>query len=778
MIITKSWLQEFIDVSNLSVDDICKTLNSIGLEVDSVNKIAVPKGVVIGQVKECEKHPDADKLSVCQVSIGVGKTEQIVCGAKNVREGLYVPVATIGCVLGEGETPQERGQFKIKKSKLRGVESNGMLCSSTEIGLPKMNDGILELDNSIGDLVVGKELGEYDLLSDDIIEIELTANRGDCLSIHGVARELSAYYKLKIHDIDKHEDEHTLGIGQVLTVESDKDIESSFVYKGGSLDNFKLPVLQKIRAAIVNTYEECEVTTLKNYVTHSTGVLLNVYNTDFAQMQTLYINKDENGFDTVSNGDKKSTVGIDVKEFDAKGRDIIIETSYIEPESLAQRVFDTKIKTSDIFYRSSRGSEPAIHMGMDYFCSMVSEYGGSILKGNKYFTDEFVNLNIDIDFAKVDAIVGQHVDKFEIESILQQLGFKINNRTDNVLNALIPQFRHDIKNIADITEEIVRIIGIDNIKAKPLAIDEVNRINKASLDLIRKNDIRAKAISTGFFETLTYVFSSREVLEKYGFDVIEDKKDVLNPITNELNTLRTTILTNLIEAVSNNTKHGFKKIAFFENGTIFNAKREESKSLAFIFSGNKEVESISNSGKPEDIDFFEFAAKISSVIGKFELEPIKECANKLIHPYQNGEVIINGEAVGYISKLHPLVSKEYDINDSTFICEVDFDKINSDLIKAQDISKFQSSRRDLSLVVPKSLQFKEIKDVINSLKIEDIKQFNLIDVYSDEKLGENESLTIRFVLQSDTKTYEDEDITKIMDLILSSLEKKLDITLR
>ncbi len=770
MIITKSWLQEFIDISKISVEDICKTLNSIGLEVDSVNKITVPKGVVIGQVKECVKHPDADKLSVCQVAIGVGQQVQIVCGAKNVAEGQYVPVATIGCVLGE--------DFKIKKSKLRGVESNGMICSSTEIGLSKMNDGILELDNSIGDLVIGKELSEYPLLNDDVIEIELTANRGDCLSIHGVARELSAYYKLKINEFDIHEDEHTLGIGQVLTVETDKDLEASLIYKGGSLENFKLPVLQKIRAGIIDTYKDCEISTLKNYVTHSTGVLVNVYNANFEEMQTLYIKKDENGFDTVSNGEKKSTIGIEVKDYEQSGKDIIIEASYMEPDTLSQRVFDTKVKTGDVYYRSSRGSEPAIGSGMDYFCSMISEFGGSILKGNKNFSDEFVNQTIDIDFAKVDAIVGQHVDKFEIENILQQLGFKINNRAENVLNVSIPQFRHDIKNIADITEEIVRIIGIDNIDAKPLAIDEVNRVNRTSISLIKRNEIRAKAVSNGFFETLTYVFSSRETLEKYGFDIIDEAKDVLNPITNELNTLRTSILTNLIEAVSNNTKHGFKKIAFFENGTVFDKDRNEKKSLAFIFSGDKEIESISNSGKPEAIDFFEFAAKVSSVIGKFELEPMSELSNKLIHPYQNGKIIIDGEVIGYISKLHPVVSKEYDISDSTFICEVDFDKIKSDLIKAQDISKFQSSRRDLSLVVPKSLDYKEIKDVIRSLDIEDIKQFNLIDVYSDEKLGENESLTIRFVLQSDTKTYEDEDITKIMDQILTSLEKKLNITLR
>ena len=189
MIVTRTWLEEFVNISKITTDDICKTLNSIGLEVDSVEKVRIASGVVVGKVLEKEKHPDADKLNVCQVDIG-SETVQIVCGAKNVDAGQYVPVATVGCKLSP--------DFKIKKAKLRGVASHGMICSSTEIGLPKLNDGILELDDSIGELVIGKELSEYKLLNDDIIEIELTANRGDCLSINGVARELCAFYNIPL----------------------------------------------------------------------------------------------------------------------------------------------------------------------------------------------------------------------------------------------------------------------------------------------------------------------------------------------------------------------------------------------------------------------------------------------------------------------------------------------------------------------------------------------------------------------------------------------------
>ncbi|MDD2639584.1 MAG: phenylalanine--tRNA ligase subunit beta, partial [Arcobacteraceae bacterium] len=243
MIVTRTWLQEFIDISKTSTDEICKTLNSIGLEVDSVSKIAVPSGVVIGKVLEKSKHPDADKLNVCLVDIG-NEVVQIVCGAKNVDEDQYVPVATVGCDLGN--------DFKIKPAKLRGVPSNGMICSSTEIGLPKLNDGILVLDNSIGELILGKELNAYTAFNDDIIEIDLTANRGDCLSINGIARELSTCYNLPLFEEEKSLNYNEFGIGQVLEIECASNIDSSLIFKAANFASLKLPLLYKIRLALID----------------------------------------------------------------------------------------------------------------------------------------------------------------------------------------------------------------------------------------------------------------------------------------------------------------------------------------------------------------------------------------------------------------------------------------------------------------------------------------------------------------------------------------------
>ncbi len=774
MIVTKQWLNEYIDILDISTEDICSALNSIGLEVDSVSKISIPKGVVVGKVLEVVKHPDADKLNICQVDIG-SKIEQIVCGAKNVAVNQFVPVATVGAVLGE--------DFKIKKAKLRGVESNGMICSSTEIGLAKVNDGILELDDSIGELIIGKEFSSYPLVNDEIIEIELTANRGDCLSIFGVARELSTYFSLPLAKLDVKIETNNKGIGQVLEVNYDGSCESNLVYKAADITNFSLPLLYTLRVAIVMDLKKTDIERSVNYITHATGVILNVYTKAIAThkdngMISLNITKDKDGFDIVLGKVPLSTVGIDLGAITDMSDEVIIEASYRSPDELAQKVFDTKKKTADIYYKTSRGSEPNLYFGIDSIITFLSKNGSLIYNGSKDFINNISENIITVNIDTINNIIGQEIGKSKISTILLSLGFELKSSTTDTLTLLIPPFRHDIKNIADITEEIVRIIGIDNIESKPLLIQEISRENKTSIQLELKNHLRTKAIANRFFETVTYVFTNKELLTKYGFDTVADKKDILNPIVNELNTFRTTLALNLVQAVSSNVKQGFKSIAFFEYGTVFDKNRVESKKLSFIFSGYKENEMVHNGAKPLKIEFFDFAQKISNIVGDFTIEPLKNMPNEFIHPYQSGNIILNNTIVGIIYKLHPSVAKDFDIDDDTFIAEIDFDKLSCDTIFAKDISKFQSSKRDLSIVAPKDMQYKKIKSLITKLNIKEIIQFNLIDIYNDKTLGENESLTIKFVLQSDEKTMDEEFINNIMDKIVKELNEKLNINLR
>jgi phenylalanyl-tRNA synthetase beta chain len=776
MIVTRQWLQEHIDISKISTQSMCNALNSIGLEVDSTKRILIPNHVVVGFVKACEKHPDADKLTVCQVDIGT-KIEQIVCGAKNVREGIYVAVAAVGAVLGE--------DFKIKKAKLRGVESNGMLCSSTELDLPKINDGIMELDLSIGKLIIGKELNEYSLLNDETIEIELTANRGDCLSINGVARELSTYFNIPMTNIDAIVTSNNKGIGQIFDINYDMNCESNLIYKAASIKDFKLDLVHILRAATISQLKETDIETAAAYATHASGVLMNVYTKSItapkeesSKLFKLNVKKDKDGFDTVTGKVLLSTIGIETGTITDLNDEVIIEASYTNPEHLAQNVFEKNKKTGDIYYKASRGSEPTLENGIDTIITLLSQNGATIYNGSKNFINEVALTTINVNNKRLNEIIGQNITPSKVSQILTSLGFFVKQDGQNTINVTIPSFRHDIKNIADVTEEIVRMIGIDKIKSKPLEIKELNNINETSNKLVLKNIIRTKAVTNGFFETLTYVFTNKELLEKYKFPTVIKKKDILNPIVNELNTFRTTMALNLVQAVSHNVKQGYKSIGLFEIGTIFDKNREETKSLGFIFSGDYETESIANKAKPKVIDLFGFAQKVSSTIGEFELETLKKINNDFIHPYQSASIILNGKNIGCLYKIHPNVARDFDISNNTFIAQIDFDLLSDDIIIATSISKFQASKRDLSIVAPKDLEYKEIKKAINSLKINEIKQFNLVDIYNDEKLGEFESLTIKFILQSTTKTFEESDINDIMDKVLQKLEKDLKIGLR
>jgi len=773
MIVTREWINEFIDISNITTENICKALNTIGLEVDSVTKITIPKGIKIGFVESCEKHPDADKLSICQVNLG-DEIVQIVCGAKNVEAGQYVPVATLGTKLGV--------DFVIKPSVLRGTESNGMICSSTEIGLPKMNDGILPLDNSIGTLILGAELDSYKFLNDEIIEIELTPNRGDCLNILGVVKELSAYFNLPVKEFELLNNEHKGAIGRILEIEYLTKTAPSLIFKVVDIEEFVLPLLYKYRIALLNIVKNTDIEIASAYINHSIGVALNIYTKSIAVNDEdkihLKIEDNENGFAQVIGNIPLSIIGIEGGYISMVDNTVVIEASYVEPDLLAQKVFTTKQKTGDLYYKSTRGTNPNLEFGIKYFTSFLSKFGGKIFKGQLDFLTELKEKTIDVNLNTINNIIGQEIDKKTVENILSSLGFiegKINNE---IITFKIPKERHDIVNIADVAEEIVRLVGIDNIVSKPLFIGENNRTNAISKELTKKNKIRSLAIANNFYETTTYVFSSKELLTKYNFKTVNEELDILNPITSDLNTFRTTLLLNLIEGVSRNQKSGFKAIGLFEIGIILDENRNESKKIGFVFSGNNEDENLANKGKPKNLDLFGFASKLSNCIGSFELVEKVDGENHFLHPYQSANIIQNGQIIGYLSKLHPTVAKDFDISDSTFIAEIDFSLLSNELITANEISKYQSSRRDLSIVAPKDLSYKEIAKVIDSLLIEEVKSHTIVDIYNDANLGENESLTLKFVLQSKTKTLEEDDIVSIMNVILTNLQDRLNVTLR
>ncbi|AKF25403.1 phenylalanyl-tRNA synthetase subunit beta [Sulfurovum lithotrophicum] len=777
MIVTRSWLNEFIDLSEVSNDTLYETFNAIGLEVDSIDQVEIDPKVVVGKIISCEKHPDADKLNVCQIDVG-GRVEQIVCGAANVLDAEYVAVATIGAVL--------PGNFEIKDAELRGVKSAGMVCASSELGLPEMGKGIMILDESIGELEVGKALGEYPTVADTVIELELTANRGDCLSIYGVARDLSAALNIEMKPFEyKQAERMKLGIARDAELHTEGEIDADLRYKLASIEYIDDALLIRLRLAMVNVEAEGKLDRILAYATHTTGVILRAYDC------VPLCNEDDKivvsprakakGIIEISAHEKiLSIVGVNQVE-DHKATDntakLLIEASYIDPDLLVEAVAEHQLKTDELYYKTSRGSNPDLGLGLQFLAYLMDNYSDiNCYEGSLDVRVERQNKKIIVDSGEVSSIIGMDVEMNKIVTILKKLGFEITMMDHEHVAVTVPLFRHDIRNIQDITEEIVRIIGINNIEAKPFVFAEKRRLNATSDRFKAKKSIKNRAVGNGFYENVSYVFTERAVLEKYGFETVETALDLANPIAEELNTLRSTILTNLLNAVKRNVSYTKKSIPLFEIGTVFGSQREESEVLSFVFSGQIEGENVSNAGKPKMVDFASFTQKIGAVVGDFDLVPCTR-NNALLHPYQSADIIVNGKVCGYMSKLHPTVQEEYGIP-VTFIAELSLDALLPKHINATPISKFQGVYKDLSIVIDKSLSYYEVAKVLNGLDIPTLKESYPVDIYEDEKLGNKKSLTIRFFIQSMEKTLEDSDIEAVMAEVMQALETNCNAELR
>ncbi|HIP19092.1 MAG TPA: phenylalanine--tRNA ligase subunit beta, partial [Sulfurovum sp.] len=773
----RSWLNEFIDLSEVSNDRLYETFNAIGLEVDSLNQIEIAPKVVVGKILSVEKHPDADKLNVCQIDVG-RQTLQIVCGAANVVDAEYVAVATVGAVL--------PGDFKIKDAKLRGVESAGMVCASSELGLPEMGKGIMILDESIGTLEVGRELCTYESVSDTVIELELTANRGDCLSVYGVARDLSAALDIDLKPFEyKQAEKMKLGIAREAEIHTEGEMDADLSYKLATLNSIENNFLLQLRLAMVAVEAEGKLAKILAYVTHTTGVILRAYKSSaFVNGENKVVvrpkAKEKGLMEIVGKEGVVSVAGVYQSE-DTVAKDdtkkLLFEASYINPDTLVEAVAQTSLKTDELYYKTSRGSNPDLGFGLKFLAYLMDAYSDiNCYEGALTVNVERVNEKVMVDSDEISSIIGMAVDTSKIVTILKKLDFDINIVSDHVLSVTIPLFRHDIKHIQDVSEEIVRIIGINNIEAKPFVFAEQARLNDTTDRYKVKKAFKNRAVGAGFYENVSYVFSERALLEKYSFATVEEALELSNPIAEELNTLRSTVLVNLLNAAKRNVSYSKKSIPLFEIGAIFGSKREQSEVISFLFSGQVEGENVRNAGKPTTIDFASFTQKVGAIIGAFELVPCTY-ENGLVHPYQSANIVVDGKVCGFLSKLHPTVQESFDLP-VTFIAELDFNMLLPAHINAIPISKFQGVYKDLSVVIDKSLNYYEVAKVLNRLDLPMLKDLYPVDIYEDEKLGDRKSLTIRFFIQSMERTLEDADIETVMGQIMSALENECKAELR
>lgn len=778
MIISKKWLNEIIDFSNFSTEQICAKLNSIGLEVDSVTNIKIPDNIVVGYVKSCLKHENSDHLHLCEVDVG-DRVLQIVCGAKNARADIYVAVALVGAVMPNG--------LEIKEAKLRGVQSSGMLCSSTELGLPKINDGIMILDDSIGELELGKALNEYDILNDDIIELELTPNRGDCLSIYGVARDLSAAFDIAMRDEKSlSEDDRQLGIGRLLSIHCEDKIDGAFAYRAiGISQGFNQRLKLALRVAMIGSNKTTNLERVLEYITHYTGVIFRAYDhgklaSSSDEKIAIKIKKSDNKLYEISSADKiLSIAGISQSSearVDENTKIAIIEASYIDPNLVSELLGDNKNISKDEFtHRTARGSEPNLNYAMNILFNLFAKDSNiSPYSGTQQVQLDKEQLTISFSASEISSMIGMQISSSDVVKILKKLGFDINaNVEQEQIYAKVPLYRHDILNSHDICEEIVRIIGIDNILSKALEYSEKNRTNQAYNRYKLSRDIRQKAANLGFFESVHYLFDNPAELKELGVPCSSEA--LLNPINSELSILKPTLINHLLNATSFNIKNSKRSIKLFEFGDVISKDGIQRAKFGFVFSGLIGEPTLLNGAKPATIDFIHFANLIQNILGKIELRKSNDI--EFLSEFEQAKVYQNGDYIGYIGRVNATIEQSRDLF-KTYVCEIDFDNLKPSKKLANPYSKFQSLSRDLSIIMPKDMPYIRIKETIEKLDIKSLKEFLPVDIYSDESLGNSVSLSIKFTFQDDSKTLEDEEIVAIMDSILRALKENLGIGLR
>lgn len=761
----------------LSVDDLnvfvntpkdiaklCEDLSCLGLEVESCIPCVAPKNVVVGKVLEKAPHKNAEKLSVCQVDVGK-EVLQIVCGAKNVAPNQFVPVALNGALI---------GSTTIAKTELRGVESCGMICSSSELGFPKINDGILELDESVGELVLGKELNEYAPFNTHVLEISLTPNRGDCLSVLGIAREISAFYHtplkpIKALNFTPTSDSITLSVGE--------NIESYLAYYLVCNHSLKTPLNVKLSLAHNNALSENDLKNFIEFSAHFSGVILNAYSLNKTPMD-LSVKNDENNLESVYiNHQKRSTIAIKHQVQKDLSECLLLEASYIDPISLSLKLHALKDKTlqkdNALIYRSARGSNPNLSDGLNFLSAHLK---ATILE-SKQTKHSLKDRTLTFQLEDITEILGLAVEKEKIQSILKNLGFKVSAKEPNskpqILEIVAPNFRHDIKTIQDIAEEILRFVGIDNLVSKPLHCVSSKNSNPHYDTHRFFENLKHKALACGFKEVIHYVFYSKEKQQKLGFEVLEDPLELQNPITTDLNTLRTSLVCGLLDASLRNKNLGFKSIALYEKGSVYNAKREEIQKLGFLVSGLQKKESYPDA-KGKAWDFYSFAECVSKVIGDFSLERLT-AQTPINHPYQSAKIIQNNEIIGVIAKIHPKVIQELDLFES-YYAEIDAFKLKRPAMLLKPFSIYPSSVRDLTLIIDENTAFSKIKKALKDAQIPNLSEILPLDIFKESH--NSIALSVRCVIHSLEKTLNDEEVNSAVQKALEILEKEFNARLK
>ncbi|MFW6744242.1 phenylalanine--tRNA ligase subunit beta [Acinetobacter pittii] len=791
MKISENWLRTWVNPA-IDSETLSDQLTMLGLEVDELAPVAKPfTGVVVGEVLTVEQHPDADRLRVTTVNIGSGEPLQIVCGAPNVRAGMKAPVATIGAVL--------PGDFKIKKGKLRGVESQGMLCGASEIDLEDKIDGLLELP---ADAPVGINIREYLKLDDNVIDISITPNRGDCFSIRGIAREIAVINQLQMNEPDIKSVDATIADEKKVVIST----EGAPRYLGRVIKNVNVKAAtpewmeQALARSGIRTHSI--LVDVTNYVLMELGQPMHAF--DLAKIEgTVHVRQaqPQEKLQLLNDQEVELQEDIMVIADDQKAlaiagimgglassvtddtTDIFLESAFFAPLAIAGRARRFGLHT-DSSQRYERGVDFELPLiAMNRASQLIQELAGgefgpiTVAEKTEILPKREA---IELKQAQVDQLLGYQLTADFIADALTRLGCELTVKAEGEWNVVPPSHRYDMAIYQDLIEEVARIDGYDNIQISLPSMDV--QLAKYQ-DRFEIAELRQTIVTLGYQEAISFSFADAKLEKQLNPQV--NPLMLANPISSDLAAMRSTLLSSLIPCVQYNLNRQQSRVRFFELGLRFDyqdAKAIEDlkqiPTLALVAVGSQQPESWHV--KPQPMDFFDFKGEIEEILaaGRVKVEYVRS-ERAWLHPGQSAEILVDGQSIGYLGRLHPSLENELDLS-TTWVAELNQTAVlQSYVSNFTELSRFPSIRRDIALLISDNINVRDIQQLIEKTGGELLDSTWLFDVYTGQGVEEGKrSLAFALLWQHPSRTLEDAEIKSGMDNIIQVLENTYQATLR
>ena len=790
MLFSVNWLKKWVDI-DLPVDELAGKLTASGLEVDTVEPVAAPfSGVVVAEITSCTAHPDADKLRICSIDFGGSEPAQVVCGAPNARAGIKIPLATVGAVLG--------ADFKIRKAKLRGVESFGMACSARELGLSDDHSGLMELPE---DAPLGTCLREYLGLDDHSIEVELTPNRADCLSIRGLAQDVSASCNATLTAPEIKPVAASIDDTIEVTLEADEDCPRYIGRVIRGIDPTAATPLWMVEALRRSGIRSISATVdATNYVLMELGQPMHAFDLDRLQ-GNITVRRGRTG-ETLELLDGKQ---VDINEgllaiCDDAGpvalagimgglqsgvtdstRNILLESAFFKPATISGKARDLGLHT-DASHRFERGVDPRGQvMAIERITALIMDMAGGEAGPLIHAVSEArvpPQNEVSLRHARLNRVLGVTLDESLVSQILENLRMSPILK-EGVWKVKAPSDRFDIEIEEDLIEEVARIFGYNNIPAA-LPAGELNPgvISEARLSL---QSIQQALCAAGYTEAINYSFTSRTLLER--FSMADNVLPLANALSSDLEVMRTALLPGLMETLSRNLRRQQDRVKLFETGTVFEQKDTmiESPHLAAVAYGGAMPEQWGSAAR--STDFYDLKGDLESVLSLRGLKGEVEFRNARLpwlHPGQAAMVSIDGVDIGWAGSVHPSVLKQLEIKGAVLAFELNVDLLsNREIPYAKNISRFPSIRRDLALLVPEKVNFAEIRSNVIDLSGDLLINLVLFDLYSGQNVEKGyKSLAIGLILQNVSCTLTDEVVDSLVQNVVQGLNQRLGAQLR